>query len=230
MMSKKLLLAAVLAGTISQQAQAAAPHSGFSVGVNLGHTSVDGKLNRTFNAAPTITDNSNFGARSPIFGLFLGYGWAAGSPGIYLGGEVFGQVENVNAKREDFLGNPAVQNLTTKLQSKNTLGAVAKIGYVCKEMVFFGKLGVATTRWKLDFANGIDAAQNLSKNFRKTGFVMGLGMDYAIAKNWTVGGEYLYTMYGSLKLAVPETAASVGANFTYKPKVNTFNLRLKYTF
>src|ERR1043165_9109814 len=128
-MNKKVVLIAVVAGTLGYQAQAASPHSGFSVGVNVGHTNVDGKLNRTFNNVPPQADSSNFGARSPVFGLFLGYGWAAGSPGIYLGGEIFGQVENVNAKREDFI---PVLYLTTKLQSKNTLGAAAKIGYVCK--------------------------------------------------------------------------------------------------
>ena len=43
-MNKKVLLTAVLVGVLGHQAQAATPHSGFSVGVNLGHTSVDGKL------------------------------------------------------------------------------------------------------------------------------------------------------------------------------------------
>jgi outer membrane immunogenic protein len=233
-MNKKVLLSAVLAGAIVGQGQAATPHSGFSIGANLGHTSVDGKLNRSFAIVPPVGDNSNFGARSPVFGLFLGYGWAAGSPGLYLGGEIFGQIENVNAKREDFI-NLVGQGFTTKLQSKNTLGAVAKIGYVCKEMLFFGKLGVTTTKWQFNFANTPNAgvgvgAQNVSTNSRKTGFLVGIGMDYAIAKNWAIGAEYLYTMYGSLKLSVPANDAAAAGNFNYKPKVSTFNVRLKYTF
>jgi opacity protein-like surface antigen len=227
-MNKKILLTAVLAGIFGYQAQAATPpHSGFSVGVNLGHTSVDGKLNRAF-AAP-VADNSNLGARSPVLGLFLGYGWAAGSPGVYLGGEIFGQIENMKAKREDFI-NLANFGLTTRLESKNTFGAAAKIGYVCKEMVFFGKIGVTTTKWKFNFENASQTAQNTSINSRKMGFLLGIGMDYAIAKNWTIGGEYIYTMYRSLKLNIPETALAVPATFDYKPKVSTFNLRLKFTF
>lgn len=226
-MNKKVLLTVVLAGSLSYQAHAAAPHSGFSAGVNLGHTSVDGKLDRTFTAP--VADNSNLGARSPILGLFLGYGWVASSPGAYLGGEIFGQVENIKAKREDFI-NLADFGLTTKLESKNTFGAAAKIGYVCKEMVFFGKIGVTTTKWKFNFENASQTAQNTSINSRKTGFLLGIGMDYAIAKNWTIGGEYIYTMYRSLKLNIPATLLANAATFNYKPKVNTFNVRLKFTF
>ena len=192
-------------------------------------------MSRVFDTVPpTVVDSSNFGGRSPVFGLFLGYGWVASSPGLYLGGEIFGQIENVDAKRQDFINLVGI-GLTTTLKSNNTLGAVAKIGYVCKEALFFAKFGVTTTKWKFNFANTPNAAggigaQSVSTNSRKTGFVMGLGMDYAIAKNWAIGAEFLYTIYGSIKSSVPVNDQAVAASFTYKPKVATTNLRLKYTF
>ena len=63
-----------------------------------------------------------------------------------------------------------------------------------------------------------------SASKRKTGLVAGLGLDYAIAHHVAVGAEYLYTTYGSIKLPI-----NVGT-FTFRPNVNTFNFRVKYTF
>ncbi len=229
-MNKKALLVSVLAVAISHQTLASKQHSGFSVGLNLGQTSVDGKLSRAFNNPVPIADSgSNFGDRSTVFGLFLGYGWLPNTSGLYLGGEVFGQIENLNATRNDRSGLNLVD--TTKLRSKNVLGAVAKLGYSCKEMLFFGKLGIATRKWDFKYESSA-SRQSGSINSRKTGFLIGLGMDYAISQNLAIGAEYIYTAYGSLKFSAPANAA-LGAgsvDINYKPKVSTINLRLKYTF
>ena len=121
-MKKKILVAATLAGIVGGHTLAVAPHTGFSVGANLGVTDVDGKLNRTFSTP--ATDSSNLGARSPIVGLFLGYGWSPNSYGIYLGGEIFGQYENARASREDVT---PVLGWKTRLETNNAFGAVAKL-------------------------------------------------------------------------------------------------------
>jgi opacity protein-like surface antigen len=222
-MKKKIIVAAVLAGVIGSQTQAAAPHTGFSVGANLGYTSVDGKLKRDFpTTIPASSDNSNFGASSPVVGLFLGYGWAPNPHGFYLGGELFGQYENVKAKREDLIGL-AFPSFTTKINTNNSFGAAAKIGFICKDALFFGKIGAISTKWKFEFTNP-GVPETVSKNQRKTGLLLGIGGDYALARNWTLGGEFLYAIYGSLKLLPTEFS------FSHKPKVSTFNLRLKYAF
>ena len=225
-MKKKVIIAAALAGIVATQAQAAAPHTGFSVGANLGHTSVDGKLNRFVAAiGPNGSgDNSNFGGRTPVVGLFLGYGWAPNPHGVYLGGELFGQYENINAKREDFIPQT---NFSMQLRTTNTFGAAAKIGFICKDALFYAKVGIASTKWKLSFTDLTPPPLTVATNSRKSGFLLGIGTDYAVARNWTLGGEYLYTTFGSLKLAV---ASGLNGTFSYKPKVSTFNLRLKYTF
>lgn len=223
-MKKKVLLAAVLASTMGYQAQATSPHTGFSVGANLGIASLDGKLNRDLTPAGGTTDSSNFGARSPVVGIFFGYGWAPNPTGLYLGGEVFGQYEKIKANRGEN-SNIAVL-FSTRLQTNNAFGAAAKIGYLCKDALLFLKAGVASTKFKFNFTNNTLApVESVSTSPRKTGFLVGLGMDYAIAKNWAVGGEFLYEVYGSLKLSQPGDGT-----FTYKPKKATANLRLKYTF
>ena len=83
-MSKKTLLAIGLAA-ITSCAAGASFHKGFSIGANVGITDMDGKLNRSFTAIPAA-DNSNLGARGPVAGLFLGYGWSPHIGGIHIGG------------------------------------------------------------------------------------------------------------------------------------------------
>lgn len=219
------LLIAVSHGTVSAAPSA---HAGFSVGANIGISHLDNKLNRQFPAALGGKDQSNFGDRKPVFGLFVGYGWAPNSSGLYLGGELFGQLEKLDAKREDNLSQGLLV-LHTKLKTSSTFGLAAKAGYVCKDALFFVKLGVATTKWKFELKD--DEAVVLpvnNNNKRKAGLLVGLGMDYAIARNWTIGGEYLYTAYKTLKLTSGSGADQ--STMDYKPRVSTFNVRLKYTF
>src|SRR3954465_15583722 len=88
-MKNKLLVASVLAGIISGLVGATpSPHAGFSVGANLGFTNIDGQMNRNILGPNTSNnDKSNFGGKSPVIGLFLGYGWVSHTC-LYLGAEV----------------------------------------------------------------------------------------------------------------------------------------------
>lgn len=229
-MNKKILLAVVLAGTIGNQAHAAHTHSGFSIGATLGYANVTGSFNRSFvptGAFATGGDTSNIGSSAPLFGAFLGYGWSPNPVGLYLGGEIFGQFQNLNPKLNNDNGSVVDVRFATQIRTSNTFGAVGKIGYLCKEALFFLKIGLASAKWQFKFQDN-GAAPNFgtaSTNSRKTGFVAGLGMDYAIAKNWAIGTEYTYTAYGAIKLPI----TTLGT-FTYKPRVHAFNVRLKYTF
>lgn len=226
-MSKKTLLAIGLAA-ITSCAAGASFHKGFSIGANVGITDMDGKLNRSFTAIPAA-DNSNLGARGPVAGLFLGYGWSPHIGGIHIGGEAFGQFENSNAKREDLIGAGGLAtNFSTSLKATNTFGAALKFGFGCKEALFYAKVGFASTKFKYNFnvvSPGVPFSATTSP--RKGGLLLGVGMDYAFVKNWTIGGEYLYTTYGSIKLNIPNTVTST---HSYKPKTSTFNVRLRYIF
>ena len=150
-MSKKTLLAIGLAAITSCAADASF-HKGFSIGANVGITDMDGKLNRAFPGAAPVADNSNFGARGPVAGLFLGYGWSPQIGGIHIGGEAFGQFENINAKREDLFGAGVNSvNFATSLKTTNTFGAALKFGFGCKEALFYAKVGFASTKFKYTF-------------------------------------------------------------------------------
>lgn len=229
-MNKKALLAAVLAGIVGGQVQASTPHAGFSIGASLGYANLNGTFTRSFLPASVFAtggDKSDVGSGAPLAGLFLGYGWAPHPAGLYVGGEVFGQLQNLNPKRNNDNGSLIDVRFATQIRSANTLGAVAKVGYVCKEALFFLKLGVSTAKWRFNFQDN-GAAPNFgtaSVSPRKTGFVAGLGIDYAIARNWALGAEYTYMAYGTVKLPIDRLGT-----FSYKPRVNTFNVRLKYTF
>lgn len=239
-MKKIIIVAGILAGVAVAESQAKPMHTGFLVGANVGAMSVDGSLNRALNqtAFPGSGDSgTTIGKSNALIGLFLGYGWSPKPVGVHLGFELFGQLQNINMKREDNYGPAPGTNVlfTNKLRTTNTLGAAAKLGYLYKEALFYGKLGVTCAKWKFDFSDADTVPPFFaaaSSNSNKTGFLVGVGMDYAIACHWALGAEYTYTAYSSIKLdgvSVPAPGNNIGS-FTYKPKVNTFNLRLKYTF
>ena len=217
------LLGAIAIGQI--HAVSSSPHNGFSVGIKVGYTGINGTLNRN-NAGNN--DSSDLGAQSPVASVFFGYGYAPNPAGLYLGAEVFAQFENVKAKRNEFLTDvPNPISGTTTLKTNNTFGLLGKVGYVCKETLINLILGVSTT--KFNYQSNLfplSSPINLSSNKRRTGFVTGIGMDYAIARNVSVGGEFLYTFYQQLK-AVDSTNEF---EHSYKPRASTFNIRLKYTF
>jgi opacity protein-like surface antigen len=227
-MKKKIILATVLAGIFGNPTYAVPPHAGFFVGINPGITAVDGSLRRDLNqvAFPSGGDTSTIGKSTPHIGLFMGYAWAPQPTGINIGAEVFARLLSLSIDRQDNYG-PALQNFLLKFRSTNAFGATARLGYVCKESLLYVKLGVSSANWKATFQDALAVPAGFgttSRNKNSTGVVAGLGIDHAIAARATIGVEYLFTYYNSIKFP-----ANVGT-FTFRPKVNVFNLRLKFAF
>jgi len=182
------------------------PHAGFYIGYNLGYTSINGKLTHDLTISRRKQYASNeVGSNSSTVGIFLGYGWEP-STNIYLGPEIFAQYENIKQ-------NNQILNGETRIEANSSFGAAAKIGYLYKDALFFVKQGVVSMSNK---------PENIS--LRKTGFLMGIGLDYAINRNLAIGGEFIYENYKSIKVVTPYGL------ITYEPKKSTTNIRLKYTF
>ncbi len=207
-MNKKILLIVILAFTLSYHTKACSePHTGFYIGNNLGYGSITGKLKYDFNDFYLKDDT---GSNSSIMGFFLGYGCtpflytSLFHPNIYLGSEVFLQYENFKSEQ---------QISGIRFQENNSFGIAAKIGYLFKDSLFFLKAGIES------MGNIEDKLSLYSK-----GFLIGIGIDYAINHNWSIGGEIIYEKYNSIKLIIPLTT------ITYEPTKFISNIRLKYNF
>lgn len=216
-MNKKTVLSAfmtlVLAISIVCQIKAAkSPHTGFSAGVNLGHENLHVKLNHDLTGFGGEHTSNILGTHSHVFGVFLGYGWSSKITGIYLGTEIFVQRENIKGENHEIQDTPnGIADIVTKFQTKLSFGADAKIGYLLKDVLFFVKSGIVSV-----------SNEAILVIPSKNGFLIGIGMDYAISQNWCVGGEFIYEIYNSV--------TQMHGILIYTPRKYTSNIRLKYTF
>lgn len=76
-----------------------------------------------------------------------------------------------------------------------------RLGWAFDRVLLFvsGGFAFADSRWSgaLLPSAGFNPGLIATDTFRSTGWVVGVGLEYAMTDNWTVKGEYLYTDLGS---------------------------------
>jgi len=154
-------------GIAASTAHAAGPGdwAGGYIGGQIGYAYSDFSLNV-----------SNFDSDSVIGGLTAGYLWALGS-GWYLGPEL--QYDWANLTITD----PAT-NSTATFNEMARLKVIA--GYEIGQGLLYGSIGYAYANF-----DGVGTFFDGSGD----SYVIGLGYDYAIDANWTIGGEYMFQSF-----------------------------------
>jgi outer membrane immunogenic protein len=145
---------------------------------------------------------SDFDDDNVIGGLHAGYLWSVGN-GWYVGPEFqydFADVTVTDAASGD----------TASFDEIARLKAVA--GREIGNGLLYGSAGIAYASF--------DSVGNVFDGFdgSDTNFVVGVGYDYRVGENWTVGGEYQYHSF-----------SGIGANGG-DVDVNTLHLKASYRF
>jgi outer membrane immunogenic protein len=90
----------------------------------------------------------------------------------------------------------------------------ARFGWAWDRFMLFATAGVAFNegRWTAALLPqaGFNPAFNATDSMNHTGWVVGVGAEYAIGANWTVKGEYLYTDLGSQTICAATCATPFG--------------------
>lgn len=166
--------------------------SGFHAGVNGGYgwSAWDDQLRDTANPGFPFSGLSPEGW---FGGGQIGYNWqGAGSPWVF-GLEADIQASDINDKRNWAVG-------ATLLQQKSGLdwfGTVrGRVGYAVDRTLFY-----ATGGWAFGRVNNCECARNvLGTTYKKddtaNGYVLGGGVEYAFAPNWSAKLEYQYINLG----------------------------------
>jgi outer membrane immunogenic protein len=203
--------------------------TGFYVGVNAGgdwpqHTVTDTFYGLIFD---TGTTNGEF-----IGGGQLGYNWQAGS---FVGG-VEGELDGVlNFDDSAEVLVPAVGHSTAVTSNNRWIATVAgRLGVVRSNWLFYGKVGGG---WVGNdgFAVGdlIEKSIRIGSNTR-SGWLLGGGIEWGFADNWTVKVEYDYLGLGRKSFTIPVGAPLspllIGDTFTGKSNVQEFKVGLNYVF
>jgi len=169
--------------------------AGGYVGAQLGYAFSDFDLG-------SVTSPDDFNEDSVIGGITAGYLWDLGN-GWYLGPEF----------QYDWADLSVADSTTGDSADFDEIARLKLIaGYELGNGLLFGSVGVAYA--SLDSVGGVFDAIDGSD----TSYVVGLGYDYRVGDNWTVGGEYQYHNFTGI--------GDAGGDVD----VNTIHLRAMYRF
>jgi outer membrane autotransporter protein len=193
------------------------------IGIAVGQTSSIFNLTRFM--ASERKDSSSIGKHGYSAGVFAGYNHLIKESPLFVGIELGARTHNMEVIKQDSILRAVISH-TTKVRSKNSLSAVFKMGVVVKDLLVYGKAGLAQTNFQVSFE---DATTNVVpvqtlQNFKKNGTVFGFGVDYTINPNWAIGADYAIANYQKLKLTHP-----VG-KLHLCPSLQTTTFRLSYMF
>lgn len=158
-----------------------------------------------------------------VGGVQAGYNWQFNN-NIIAGLEA--DFQGTNLKGEVKLSDgPFSAKAGTKV---NWFGTVrARLGFAPVErLMVYGTGGYAYGKVK-SYVDGDDF--NVSKSKTKSGWTIGAGAEYALANNWTLKSEYLYTDLGKTKL-INYVEDGVTTKLDAKVKFHTVRIGLNYKF
>ena len=218
------LLAAVIVAASSLAAQAQTPASGVAaynwtgpyIGLNAGYAwgHSDVATSTQFSpvgyfatsSVPSIAD-SGHGSLSPsgfAGGLQGGYNWQIGH--VVLGFE--GDFEYFPLDDSRTVGPvtypccaPTAYSITQKVETDWLFTARPRLGWALDNWLFYITGGMAVTNVETSFRftdTFATAHASGSDSETKVGWILGGGVEFGLARNWSVRGEYSYADFGSV--------------------------------
>jgi outer membrane immunogenic protein len=129
-------------------------------------------------------------------------------------------------KKSNIVATP-VGNLQATVNGASSLLTLAgRLGYAADRWLFYGRLGVAWVKSKGDITN-LTTNVVAKGDHTGTGWVGGLGVEYALTNEWTAKLEYDYASSGdwtSLNTFIANGSTS------YKAHVDTLVVGINYKF
>src|SRR5882724_1254803 len=242
---KKLLLAAVIAAATSVSAQAAdmatayksVPMAqtaynwtGFYIGGNAG-----GGIANSEHLDPDCFDcvNTKFQEAFGMVGIGAGYNYQFGHTVLGIEGDY--NWANVDKTKAFALGSGTTGTTQFRMGEFATLRA--RGGLALDRTLIYATAGVAFGHVQnttlLQSGGGLYASASEDK--WKTGLAVGGGVEFALAQNWTLKGEYLLMQFQNSEAPLLEVASfscrnNTNCRMSYSESVQTARIGLNYRF
>jgi outer membrane immunogenic protein len=206
-----IVVAVSAVGSVAQAQDGRAPiWSGAYVGLDIGGESgkFSGNAFNGFAAANSETVKSS-GAN---LGVYAGYNWQAGSV-------IYGIEGDANASGSKYSRSSG--GATLSLSNDSLISLRGRLGYAAGPALFYATAGVASAGSKIEVT-----APGTKVTFKDntTGYVVGLGVDYAISSNVIARLEGLH--YGFNDLFKDDRPAGTNAKF----EANVIRAGIAYKF
>ena len=204
--------------------------SGFYIGANGGYGWSSQCVDLTaINGIGNVFAEGCKSAGGGLLGGQIGYRWQAGQ--LVFGLEGQGDWANIRNARVSL--NPGLAADTWR-STLNGLGLfTGQLGYAVNEILLYGKGGAAVGSQDFGLYNTLTNTGIAYASRTRWGGVVGLGIEYGFAPNWSAGIEwdYLWRVSDSNTWLTPALAPAIGSVTTNtKTDVNMLTLRVNYRF
>ncbi|MFZ1963230.1 MAG: outer membrane beta-barrel protein [Roseiarcus sp.] len=166
----------------------------------------------------------NFSTSGLVGGGQVGCAYQAQSFVIGAEGEVWGS---------GLTGSKWVADYEGYFESRGDVaGDVAlRAGYAIDRTLLFGKVGLAVARYDYNYAS-VDQDENSTTGATHAGLLLGLGVEYALDRRWSIKGEYDYINYGvrSATFALAHDPLNPSFNASFKNEENIVKAGVNYRF
>lgn len=174
-------------------------------------------------------------------GFFSGFGKQYGSTlvGVEISANSL-RVDDARSRTATYITAPTAQFTLRQEVKADWQGTLRlRLGYAQKDWLAYVTGGAAVTRVKLNssFSDNfmLDASGQRSNSETKVGWTLGVGGEYALRKNWSIRGQYLYADFGDVDTQSVVTnpsfpALSNNLRNSTELKTHTFSVGLAYHF
>lgn len=230
-MKKNLLLGAFITTALVGASFAEAPSpafNGFYAGIGINYMNEKAKFRTTFTPNGHQAIDGPSGTASFKGGgvkLFGGYGTII-SQGIYLGGELTLGFDRLIGDKKSISDEEGLELSDFRSNKKVNYGIAARIGYAISSVLPYVKFGYEGR----PSLNGEKRGMSLSA--KRSGFILGGGVDVAVSKCVFIRGEYIHGFGAKTKNPANVTingVAGVG-DVNFKTSSDTFLIGAAYKF
>ena len=155
--------------------------------------------------------SANYGSQTgngPGGGIQIGFDYQMNS--IVLGMQAITSISGFSSSENTADGS----RLGTELTSYGSLNA--RLGYLLQpELLVYGKGGLAFGSFKYTDKNSAAGYSGSQNDVRSQGWMVGGGVEYKFAPNWSAFAEYDYTFFGSQSETLSYKNASWGDSYKF---------------
>jgi opacity protein-like surface antigen len=209
---------------------ACASTQGFFVSGNVGGVFQSG--NHVYISDSGREGKQNLKSFGAAAGASVGYLHETAGAKLIFGGEVFGAITTLNAKKDLHVKDGVLEG-KVGIKPKNFFGAAILAGMpINPRVILYGRLGYEFNRFAFDYSNLTFQTPTVEK-YNKTlkGLAPGAGALYKLTDKLIFGAEYVFSLEGKVKLRddkAPINGAKRG--YVFSGHAQRLMARLIYVF
>lgn len=194
--------------------------AGFYLGGHLGYG--QGKASVSDPAAPGFSLDTT--TKGFIGGGQVGYDYQVGATVFGIEADFSG----ANVDGTTVLHDPTGDIVSGNPRNRWTSLITGRLGYAAGNSLLYVKGGAAFGGFRYGAANLTDNESGSAK-FRRSGWTVGAGLEYALSNAWSIRGEYDYLNFGKHNVTVTENDGSTDTA-VFRQKLHQVKVGINYRF